>query len=203
MAALLRPPARTNCARRCNAISFTNAPRIRQRGNVRPFYILICALLASSTALGQDQERKLVDRLLNPDMSLANPAQKKKFTTDRKAAEKPANVGTFYFEQKPAPRNYSGTREFTADEFRSRGFVAGQKTANTSTRTEIQNAAASPATPPARAVRETRDARKIVASRNYAGERPFLERGKSQKSLDRQNPPMTIDDVRELLNKNK
>lgn len=136
-------------------------------------------------------------------MSLANPAQNKKFTTDRKAVDRPANVGTFYVQQKPASRTYSGAREFAAGKFRSRAFVAGQKTANTSTRSEIQNAGMSPATPGAGGVRETHDGRKVVASRNYAGERPFLGRGKSQKSLDRQNPPMTIDDVRELLNKNK
>jgi hypothetical protein len=169
---------------------------------VRSFCILICAFIAFANARAQDQERKLIDRLLNPDMSLANPAQSKKFTTDRKAAERPANVGTFYVEQKPATRTYPGPREFGTSQFRPRAF-AGQKTANTASRTEIQKAATSPSTPRARGVRETHDARKVAASRNYAGERPFLGRGKSQKSLDRQNRPMTVDDVRELLNKNK
>ena len=170
---------------------------------MRRFYILICVFLALSTVRAQDQERKLVDRLLNPDMSLANRAQEKKFTADRRPIDKQANVGTFYIQQKPAPRSYSGTREFAGGEFRSRAFVASRKNANTSSRTEIQNAGTSAATQSARGVRETHDARKVVASRNYAGERPFLGRGKSQKSLDRQSPPMTIDDVRELLNKNK
>lgn len=170
---------------------------------MRRFYILICAFVALSSGRAQEQERKLVDRLLNPDMSLANTAQNKKFTTDSKVADKPANVGTFYLEQKPAPKSYSATREFTAGRFHSPVFVAGQKTANTSSRTEIQNADTRPAAPRARRVQETHDARKVATSRNYAGERPFLGRGKSQKSLDRKNPPMTIDDVRELLNKNK
>ena len=35
------------------------------------------------------------------------------------------------------------------------------------------------------------------------GERPFLDKGKSAKSLQRENPAMTIEQVRELLNKNK
>jgi hypothetical protein len=170
---------------------------------VRSICILICAFAAFSTARAQDQERKLIDRLLNPDMSLANRAQQKSFTTDRKAIDKPANVGTFYVQQKPAPSTYAGTRQFASDQFHARPFASGQKAANTSSRSEIQNAATTPQTPSARGVRETRDARKVAASRNYAGDRPFLERGKSQKSLDRHNAPMTIDEVRELLNKNK
>jgi len=47
------------------------------------------------------------------------------------------------------------------------------------------------------------DADKGVATRNFVDQRHFTDRGKSQESLDRQNPPMTIDQVRELLNKNK
>jgi hypothetical protein len=39
--------------------------------------------------------------------------------------------------------------------------------------------------------------------REYAGNRPFLDRGKSQKSLDAHDKPLTIEQVRELLNKSK
>jgi len=39
--------------------------------------------------------------------------------------------------------------------------------------------------------------------RDYAGIRPFLDQGKSQKSLSAQNKQLTIEQVRELLNKNK
>ena len=39
--------------------------------------------------------------------------------------------------------------------------------------------------------------------RKFADQHQFSERGKSQKSFDRQNPPLTIEQVRELLNKNK
>jgi hypothetical protein len=42
-----------------------------------------------------------------------------------------------------------------------------------------------------------------VDARIFAGNRPFLDQGKSQKALSRQNPPLTIEQVRELLNKNK
>jgi hypothetical protein len=39
--------------------------------------------------------------------------------------------------------------------------------------------------------------------RDYAGIRPFLDQGKSQKSLSAQNKQLTIEQVRELLNKSK
>ena len=59
---------------------------------------------------------------------------------------------------------------------------------------------------PTRTARGPRDAPqsdKKVASRSYAENRPFLDQGKSQKSLNRKNAPLTIEQVRELLNKNK
>ena len=56
---------------------------------------------------------------------------------------------------------------------------------------------------PMRDVHAAYDANRVVASRDFADRRQFTAQGKSQKSLDRQNPPMTIDQVRELLNKNK
>ena len=42
---------------------------------------------------GQDQEHKLVDRLLKPDMTLQNDAQHKKFVSDGASMNKRAAVG--------------------------------------------------------------------------------------------------------------
>ena len=39
--------------------------------------------------------------------------------------------------------------------------------------------------------------------REYASNRPFLDKGKSQKSLHALDKPLTIEQVRELLNKSK
>ena len=39
--------------------------------------------------------------------------------------------------------------------------------------------------------------------REYADNRPFLRKGKSQNSLHAQDKPLTIEQVRELLNKSK
>jgi hypothetical protein len=78
---------------------------------------------------------------------------------------------------------------------------------DSSVSSSVQNRAANLpgqlATSSARDIHETHDSHLKVADRNFAGERSFREQGKSQESLDRQNPPLTIDQVRKLLNKNK
>ena len=55
----------------------------------------------------------------------------------------------------------------------------------------------------ARGARDAPQSGKKVASRAYAGNRPFLNEGTNQKSLNRKTEPLTIEQVRELLNKNK
>ena len=168
---------------------------------MRQLSILLGLFCVISTVQGQEQERKLVDRLLSPDTTLDNPAQNKKFSADRRSLNKPANVGTFYFDQKTRPNDFSGTRGFRAGQFHSREYSSAKK-ANTASGVEIQNAQRKVDQPSARGVRETSDARKTVAIQKHGPERPFLDKGKSQKSLDRHPAPMSIDDVRELLNKN-
>ncbi len=140
---------------------------------------------------------------MEPNMSLENDAQNKKFTADKTSVHKKANVQTFYVEQKSPGKNYSGTREFSSNQFVSRNFnqpsdaavqnLAGKKSAagNYSESTKVA------------ATKASSDANKGQSSRDYAGNRPYLEQGKSQKSLNRKNKPMTIEEVRELLNKNK
>jgi hypothetical protein len=64
--------------------------------------LAVCMVLAVliCCARGQDQERKLVDRLLKPDMAMQNDAQNKKFTGDNTASiNKQARVGSFYIHQ--------------------------------------------------------------------------------------------------------
>jgi hypothetical protein len=75
----------------------------------------------------QDQEKKLVDRLLKPDMALQNDAQNKKFTGDSAASiNKRASVGAFYVHQKPSSKNYSGTRDFSTTQFYSQTYRGGR-----------------------------------------------------------------------------
>jgi hypothetical protein len=166
------------------------------------FGVLLLAVLCSASA--QDQEKKLIDRLLKPDMTLQNDAQTKKFVGDGSASiNKRANVGTFYVHQKPRSKNFSATRDFATTEFYSQTYRGGRTAHEVSSQQTLSNSKSAYANQTAHSVRDAAQSGKKVPSRAYAGNRPFLDEGKSQKSLNRQNEPLTIEQVRELLNKNK
>jgi hypothetical protein len=160
-------------------------------------------LVAISCVHAQEQESKLVDRLLRPDMTLGNSAQNKKFNADRVSINKKATVGTFYVKEKSNSKTFSGAREFSTRQFNSQSFRGSRSASGISSQQAIGNPRSVYGTRTARGPRDAAESAKKVASRSYAENRPFLDQGKSQKSLNRQNSPMTVEQVRELLNKNK
>ena len=165
----------------------------------------VCVLLlaALSCVRGQDQEKKLIDRLLKPDMTLQSNEQNKKFIADGTSINKRANVGTFYVQKKSNSKNYSATGPFSTHQANSRPFYSGRDAFNTSSQQAMGNSRSAYANQTAHGVRDASQSARKVATRTYAENRPFLDEGKSQKSLNRQNAPLTIEQVRELLNKNK
>jgi hypothetical protein len=165
--------------------------------------ILLSLLTALSCLKAQDQERKLVDRLLRPDMSLQSTEQKKKFVADGASISKKASVDTFYVEKKSNSKTFSGTRVFSTLQFNSRLFHGNHSAFENSAQQPVGKSRLTYSTRSASAAREAPQSDKKAASRAYAENRPFLDQGKSQKSLNRQNAPLTIEQVRELLNKNK
>ena len=145
-----------------------------------------------------------MDRLLKPDMTLQNDAQNKKFIADGSSPiTKRATVGTFYVHQKPRSKNFSGTRSFSTTQFNSQTYHGGRGAYEVSSQQIMTNCRSAYTNQRAIGVRDAPQSGKKIASRAYAGNRPFLDEGKSQKSLNRQNAPLRIDQVRELLNKNK
>jgi hypothetical protein len=165
--------------------------------------ISISLLTAVSCLRAQDQERKLVDRLLRPNMSLQSSEQKKKFIADGTSINKKANVGTFYVEKKSRSKTYFETRELSMQQFNSQTFHGSRSAPENSPKQTTANSGRAYSTQSAPGPRDASQSDKKAASRAYAGNRPFLDQGKSQKSLNQQNAPLTIDQVRELLNKNK
>jgi len=144
-----------------------------------------------------------VDRLLRPDMALQNEGQNKKFIADGASINKRATVGTFYLHKKPNQKRFSATGQFSTGEFNSQAFHGRHTAFNTSSHQTIANSRPAYADQTASGVRDAPQSDKKIASRAYSENRPFLEQGKSQKALNRQNAPLTIEQVRELLNKNK
>ena len=166
--------------------------------------LLIClALLGTSAAHAQQQERKLLDRLLKPDMALQNKAQEKQFVAAGAKLEKQARTKQFYAPNWTLQKQFRGTWALRAGQFRTARSRYDRAEANLATRNRLPEAELAFSTPSYREVRAARDAEKTAESRAHSGTRPFLVRGKSQKSLSAQDRPLTIDQVRELLNKNK
>ena len=185
-------------------IRFTKASLPGQSHGVgKSFAACLVFLVALSCARAQDQESKLVDRLLRPDTTLRNNAQNKQFIADGASINKKATVGTFYVQKKSNSKSFAGTRDFSARQFNSQSFQGTRSASGISSQQAIGKSRPAYATRTARGPRDAPQSGKKVASGSFAGNRPFLDQGKSQKSLNRQNAPLTIEQVRELLNKNK
>jgi hypothetical protein len=166
----------------------------------------VCTILAVLIcgARGQEQERKLVDRLLKPDMALQNDAQNRKFTGDGSASiNRRASARSFYVQRETRSKSFSGTRDFATSRFYSQFYHGRRSAYESSSRQTMSNSQFSRANQTASGLRNVPQSGKKVASRAYPGSRQFLDEGKSQKSLNQQNAPLTIDQVRELLNKKK
>lgn len=165
--------------------------------------VAFLALLAGvSAASAQEQERKLVDRILKPNMALVNPAQNKKFVTAGSFVKKSAATKSFYTPEKARPKTFSSTRAFAPREFAARHFRAGHSVAEISARSQLTKSdTVYPA--PAYQTPVAPESGPTVASADFAGNRPFLGQGKSQKALRAHDKPLTVEQVRELLNKNK
>jgi hypothetical protein len=170
--------------------------------NVRGFLTICFGILSLAAAKAQDQERKLVDRLLRPDTTLQNRAQNKNFAAGSAFVENRGTVGAFYLQPRSNQKRFLETRDFSSQEFTTRPFYGGNRNSSVSGQ-QIVNLPATYPTSSGPELRNARESQKALLLRSFADQRPFLDQGKSQKSLNRQNPPLTIEKVRELLNKNK
>jgi hypothetical protein len=170
---------------------------------VRNIVALLTLFASVFAASAQEQESKLVDRLLKPNTSLANSAQDKKFIANGVSTDKRVPARRFYSREKSLTKTFSDERAFTPKQFAARHFRSGDSAANLSSRSQLTKSDTMIATPAAPVTRVVPGNDSTVAVAQYTGNRPFLDRGKSQKALNVSNPPLTIEQVRELLNKNK
>jgi hypothetical protein len=160
--------------------------------------LLTLAFVALATvSYAQEQERKLVDRLLSPNPKLANPDQNKKFVGGVEAPVRSAATKSFYVSEKSLSKTFVADRSAPTTSFRTRNYSTQTAVVPTLPRTRSYQAKQ------ARDISPSAYSTKKYATRDFGGNRPFLEQGKSQKALHAQDRPLTIDEVRELLNKNK
>jgi hypothetical protein len=177
---------------------------VRHRTAVRWLVFLWLTFLCCTHAWAQNQEQSLVDRLLRPNMDLHNKAQGKAFRIDSKVIAHKRSEKAFVSEPAGEQKTFADTRTVAQKEYRSgsnrtdlaKNSFVSIRDADTQSRSKV-------ITSSLRDVHPAYDAGLAVSGRTFADEPTFRDQGKSQKSLSRQNPPLTIDQVRELLNKNK
>src|SRR5437867_2123611 len=157
-------------------------------------YIFLVAAMATNA---QEQERKLVDRLLTPNTKLANSDQNKKFTGGLETPTRSAATKSFYVSEKNLSKTFVTDRNAPTTSFRTRNYST--QAATVPTLQPMRGYQTKKGSEPSPSTYST----KKYATRDFAVNRPFLGQGKSQKSLHAQDRPLTIDEVRELLNKNK
>jgi hypothetical protein len=143
---------------------------------------LLLLLLSISVLHAQDQERKLIDRVLQPDMSLANPMQSMTYYSGNAGgvdSTKSANVKDFYFTRQFTPKTFE-TREYSAKNFWQGNFQFTTRAANVKTDSDADKVFATKPAP----VKEARESGKGYATRGYTT-REAMEKGKtSQAHLD-------------------
>lgn len=167
--------------------------------------LLVALLLAGSaaSARAQQQESGLYQRIMHPDREMSYSPADKKFEGFRAAQGKTVSTRRFAFGRAATAKsfrsgNFNSSRDFRANPFAraDRSAAAGGKRLAGADRAFN-----------ARAVdtREVRDARKALPVTTDDRARPFLVSGKRQGELDEQSraQPMTIEQVRELLNKSR
>jgi hypothetical protein len=136
-------------------------------------------------------------------MELENKAQGKRFIASSTVVERRGSVGTFALQPNRVEKSFVNTRAaLTTTEYRSSRSLSPLRTIS-STENRTANIRGPVGSSPVRDIHSANTPQIASSSRIFADQHQFRDQGKSQKSLNQQNPPMTIDQVRELLNKNK
>lgn len=163
---------------------------------------MACLTISADWVRAQEQENKLVDRILRPDMSLANSAQNKKFVAaEGTSIDRKFETKSFYSGQERSAKPFGGIRNFFARTFGAKRFSHDQTATIANTQSAYANRQAQTKT--SSLVRTAPEQNQTAETKAYADNRPFLAKGTRQEMLSKQNHPMTIDEVRELLNKNE
>jgi len=166
--------------------------------------VLILLLASCAFLHAQDQERKLTERLLQPNRTLGSPLQNKAFSNGGGVGgvdtSKGANVKDFPLFKKFSSKAFD-TRQFDAKNFWKGDFQFATTPAKVKVRPASQKTFDTKAVP----VKDAREAGKGYDSHAYAT-REMPEKGKtSQTHLDDvykgSHSQMNIDQVRDLLNK--
>ena len=164
-------------------------------------------VLAAPRAGAQEQERKLLDRIMHPNMELHAEGFSKSFEGKASNNDRQASVHPFAFGHSANlkggdgafhPKTFSDGR----GTFRTESFAVRRATAVDHPAALADRTFATGGFP----VREDRAANQSADTRQYVdATKPYLVPGKRQDTIDdlRKQKNLTIDQVREILNKNR
>jgi hypothetical protein len=170
---------------------------------VRTTIVAATLLLSIGIANAQEQEKKMLDRLLKPEASLQHNLETKQFVAGGPVLTKKVATKPFWIPRRFWEKRYSGVKDIQPKEFAgTKQSRLAMQQANITPRNKLTKIE-TPYSTTAYVTRDSADSGKTVETVDYPATRPFLVRGKSQKALSAQNRTMPIDEVRELLNKNK
>lgn len=161
-------------------------------------------MLFASAAMGQQQDRTMIDRIMNLDRNRPNPMGGKEFESAGFATREFQGGGA-YEAVKPARTKEFSTRSFLG--IRNPWF--GKKVYKTEAARELTRYVLSDKAFASRTFEggEAADAgRRNADDGRVADTRRFLGRGKSQKIMDQTYPSggaLSIDEVRDILNRNR
>jgi hypothetical protein len=182
---------------------------------------LLLFLLTLASARAQQQERKLIDRIMKPDQTLEYDVRQSSFSSSHTISPPTAHVEkTFSYDQHVLAKPFDAKTFSGAKTAWFGNFHFATNEARTKGKFEIPNATkkADTKTVPVSAARES--SKTMDTHAFAAGSKSYFSRGRSQDRFDKEGPaatastarplgysgelkPLTIDDIRELLNKNK
>ena len=146
----------------------------------------------------------MLDRMMRPNMELNNAAQNKKFTAvEGVSVDKKFEAKEFSAATAQSSKSFWGAKSFLSKTFGTGKYARAEAASNAKAAAELAYATTEFQTEKNSLVKRSSFAEKTEPVRDYADNRQFRAQGTRQKILDQQNhtQPMSIDDVRELLNK--
>jgi len=169
---------------------------------MRPLALILLLLcLCAGAVHAQEQESKLTERLLNPNMSMNSWMQNMSYTTAGGGMDltKTASVKQFDYIQSFSPKTFE-TKSFAAKDYWTGNFKFATKSADVKAYSDNGKTYGTKSA----TVKDATEAAKNYETKDYST-REAVEKGKtSQNHLDETylgKPRMNMDEVRDLLNK--
>jgi hypothetical protein len=180
--------------------------------------VWLVGIFFGGSLCAQEQERKLMDRINRPDLGQSFDLNKSAFGSNRTVSTGTARIKGFFLPARFRMKSFQ-SKDFAgskASQYAGQGYATAG--APTRGKYEIPNAKTKAATK-TQLVSDARESSKSMSTARYApGDAGYKFRGRSQDVLDKEHGgvgvspivgyggdmrPLSIDDVRDLLNKNK